>query len=64
MNDDRAWGQAEEATRKVHDLERRVDDLRAASRSAIDELRRWQYADDPGDVRHSIEMAIRTLERA
>lgn len=37
---------------------------RRAAREAIDELRRWQDHDDPATVSHSIDSAIRILERA
>lgn len=40
-----------------------IDDARQQARSAIDELRRWQYSGETEEVRHSIDMAIRTLER-
>lgn len=44
-----------------------TDELEYRSRAidqAINELRRWQYSDDITDIRHSIDMAIRILERA
>jgi hypothetical protein len=44
--------------------QRRVAALEFAIASAIDELRRWQYSDDPEDIRHSIDTAIHTLQRA
>lgn len=40
-----------------------IEDARHTAGSAIDELRRWQYSDDIHDIRHSIDMAIRILER-
>jgi hypothetical protein len=59
--------ESKEYLQVVDELERaeqRAAALEEAMRAAIDELRRWQDSDDPNEVRHSIDMAIRTLETA
>ena len=40
-----------------------LQDAQRYARDAIDELRRWQYSNDVADIRHSIDMATRILER-
>jgi hypothetical protein len=48
----------------VEEMATRYESLRRAASEAISELRRWQDADDPADVSHSIDSAIHILERA
>jgi hypothetical protein len=48
--------------RDIVRLGRENDSLKTAVRNAISELARWQYNDDPDEVRHAIDMAIRILE--
>jgi hypothetical protein len=48
----------------VEALENQIGSLRHDIGCAVNELRRWQYAENPVDVQHSIDQAIRMLERS
>jgi cell division protein FtsB len=40
-----------------------IDTLNSDRREAVEELSRWQYCDQIDDTRHSIDVAIRILQR-
>lgn len=49
--------------REYDKLESKLESAERAAGAAIDELRRWQYSDDVEQIRHSIDAAIRILQR-
>lgn len=60
---DRALDDLREMRDAYDEARSKLVDARRGVHVAIDELQRWQYSEDPSDVRHSIDMAVRTLER-